>query len=835
MGWLITFSLMEFIRKLTDLDKDDIALAGGKGANLGELNKAGVPVPPGFVITTAAYDLFITSNRLVEAITENLHHSSTIRDAFCMAPLQVQIEQAVVAAYQDLGQGAVAVRSSATAEDLPEAAFAGQQDTFLNIIGKEALLDAVRQVWASLWTERAIAYRDRLGIDHRKVKLAVVVQRMAEAEFAGVMFTANPVTGTRHEIVIEANPGLGEAVVSGLVTPDHFELRKQRGRWIITRRQSGRREVMISAKPGGGTEHVETPIAVQLPDTALMILARLGEKIQQFFGAPQDIEWVWTGKTIFIVQSRPITALPEPLPRQGRISRLLSGVIAEIIPARPLPLEAVMIDMLVEYFLKPFFRLMGLKYPAAEDLLVVRDGVPVRITGHVSMGLRPGLLLAPFRLVQSALRYDPLHWQDDPAVAKALAAIRTLEKQNLAGLPPDNLVKKVGEARDIFSYFMEVRIHYLPRVLLAMVILRLLLALTGSKACWGTLLFSGIDTTVTRMNRALEELASQIRSNPTLADLFTHCDAKELLRALDTRKDGQDFLHTFYAFLDEYGYREVGGTFLISQPIWKDAPEVVLGILQSLLVSAQPQVTPRAFSWEEARDEILVKPFLRPFRAVFMASLNTARRFHEIREDTRFYAMMAMPVLRRMFLAAGWHLCEIGIMNRSDDVYWLTWHELEAVLKDFPPSPADIDRLRTLIARRKVIYEELKNLPFVDPRLFRITGVSHGAALVGMPGSPGAAEGVVRVIHSSAEFGKLRAGDVLVAPYTNPAWTPLFQRAVAVVVDSGGAMSHAAIVAREYGIPAVMGTTDGTVKLKDGDRIRVDGTLGQVFILPTKQ
>jgi phosphoenolpyruvate synthase/pyruvate phosphate dikinase len=291
-----------FVVPLEQLGRDNLARAGGKGANLGELIRAGFPVPDGFVVTTAAYDRFAAHNRLGETIPRALREEqgsgATIRAIFEKAPIPPEIERNILATYHELGEDPVAVRSSATAEDLPEAAFAGQQDTFLNILDEQALLDSVRRCWASLWTDRAIAYRNRQKIDQQTVKLAVVVQRMVPAEIAGVLFTANPVTGARDEVVIDANPGLGEAVVSGLVTPDHSVLRKRRWGWSIAERRPGRREVIVQARSGGSTKHVKGSSITdvpELPDRALRRLARLGAAIQRHFGRPQDVEWAWAG------------------------------------------------------------------------------------------------------------------------------------------------------------------------------------------------------------------------------------------------------------------------------------------------------------------------------------------------------------------------------------------------------------------------------------------------------------------------------------------------------------------------------------------------------------
>ncbi|HEU5430926.1 MAG TPA: PEP/pyruvate-binding domain-containing protein, partial [Thermomicrobiales bacterium] len=327
---------------LRRVGKGDLTRAGGKGANLGELIRGGFPVPAGFVVSTAAYDRFVAANHLaglVPAALREANGGATLRAAFERAPIPPAVERAVAAAYRALGSGPVAVRSSATAEDLPDAAFAGQQETFLNIDGERELIDAVRACWASLWTDRAIAYRQRQAIEQETAKLAVVVQRMAPAAAAGVMFTANPVTGARDEIVVDANPGLGEAVVSGLVTPDHFVLAKGSGRIKAARR--GRREAIVRALPGGGTAQVAGDAASghpALPRPALRELARLGAAIERHFGRPQDVEWTWNGDRFFIVQARPITALPEP--RRGASDRRARlDVAAELFAIRPYPFD----------------------------------------------------------------------------------------------------------------------------------------------------------------------------------------------------------------------------------------------------------------------------------------------------------------------------------------------------------------------------------------------------------------------------------------------------------------------------------------------------------------
>ena len=417
-----------FVVLLERLGRDDLVRAGGKGANLGELIRADFPVPDGFVVTTAAYDRFVTHNRLGNtialALREEEGSGASIRTALEGAPIPPEIERNILAAYHELGEGAVAVRSSATAEDLPEAAFAGQQDTFLNISDEQVLLDSVRRCWASLWTDRAIAYRDRQGIDQQTVKLAVVVQRMVAAEVAGVLFTANPVTGARDEVVVDANPGLGEAVVSGLVTPDHFVLRKRWWGWSIVERRPGRREVIVRGRSGGNTEHVDgsadTDVPV-LPDRALRRLVRLGVAIERHFERPQDVEWAWAGGKPFILQARPITVLPEPTPRPSKQQQRMAGIVAEMLPVRPYPLEVTTwgFPLLHSAMFRPVFAVVGLRFPSFQQQFDEEDGVVVRFRGGELLRPTPGILLAPVRLLRLARRYDVAHWRADPLLAEA--------------------------------------------------------------------------------------------------------------------------------------------------------------------------------------------------------------------------------------------------------------------------------------------------------------------------------------------------------------------------------------------------------------------------------
>ena len=329
---------MEFVMSLRDLDREDVAIAGGKGANLGELVRAGLQVPDGFLVTTEAYARVV--NLLDLKIADGVAGGDgvAIRASVEAAAMPADIQAAIADAYTALGSGPVAVRSSATAEDLPGAAFAGQQDTYLNIIGEAAVLDAVRRCWGSLWTDRAIAYRDRIGIEQAEVKIAVVVQRMINAEIAGVMFTADPVSGDRKTILVDASRGLGEAVVSGLVTPDHYVLDDTGN---VRDFQQGRREVVIRSAAAGGVvrEAGGTEDAQSLSDSVLAELAQLGTTIARQFGRPQDIEWAYADRRVWLLQARPMTALPPPPLKLNARQRVLGSVLLDYVPVRPYPID----------------------------------------------------------------------------------------------------------------------------------------------------------------------------------------------------------------------------------------------------------------------------------------------------------------------------------------------------------------------------------------------------------------------------------------------------------------------------------------------------------------
>ncbi len=581
---------MTQVTELRMVGRDDLALAGGKGANLGELLRTGFPVPDGFVITTDAY----------AAVAEGLGADTGTRAALESASIPDELRAAIVEAYRRLGGGPVAVRSSATAEDLPGAAFAGQQDTFLGVLGESALLDAVRRCWGSLWTERAVAYRAKLGIPPDEVRIAVVVQRMVEAEFAGVLFTANPVSGDRGQVVIEASAGLGEAVVSGLVTPDHYVLD---ARGSLREFSPGRREVVLRSATGGGvsraTDDRDSPGAQRLDDAVLAELARLGTEVAAHFGRPQDIEWASADGRVRLLQARPMTAVPPPPVRLNWIQRRLASVLLEYVPVRPYPMDmSTWVPHGPAGLMAKVTESVGL-HGIFEDFLREADGVVYQLV-PATPRLTPKSLTAPVRLVARAWRHDPACWTADPRFAEFRRQVRGLAELDLAAMSWTDLIRLPRRIFAVVAPVADLRIDYLPRTGLALLRLFAVLKLLGRSGLMREVIL-GASTRTEDANRALAGLAEKVRRNSRLRSAIADRDPAKL------REFGV-FRHELAEFLAEYGHRETATPLLVSPPTWGEAPETVLSLVKLLAERPPTPATDRA---EQALARLCTHPLLR--------------------------------------------------------------------------------------------------------------------------------------------------------------------------------------------------------------------------------
>jgi pyruvate,water dikinase len=472
---------------------------------------------------------------------------------------------------------------------------------------------------------------------------------------------------------------------------------------------------------------------------------------------------------------------------------------------------------------------LGSAAPSFAEMWVEEEGVVTRLAGWPEFRVNPGLLLVLPRLIALAIRYDPRDWRAGPILAGVLQDVRALEARDPRSLSWQQLLDLIREGLAIPFDVVELRRRYFPRTILAMGALRLILGRIGRPDLFGQLL-SGVDNKTLEANRGLEALATNISADSALSAIFATHDGAGLAHALVQDPAGRAFRQRLDGFLAHYGHRELGSPLLVSQPTWRDAPEAVLGMLKGL-AQAERNPTPGIPGWERARDDVLAHA---PFRwglprQIFLTILAEARCFPALREDTHFYMTMPMPVIRRALLEIGRRLVDAGILATPEDLFHLRLEELEPLASSWPPDRHTVDALRETVQQRSARRAQLANTPLLDMKAPPAAEPVGEALLAGTPASPGIAEGPVRIITGPAEFGTLAPGEILVAPYTLPAWTPLFAHAAAVVVDAGSAMSHAAIVAREYGIPAVMGTGDGTRRVRNGQRVLVDGARGLVF------
>jgi phosphohistidine swiveling domain-containing protein len=843
----------ELVRPLGSLRAGDGALAGGKGANLGELIAAGFPVPDGFALTTDAYRLAAQAAAVDPA--DPVASSERLRTTEPPAA----VARVALDAYHALGGGPVAVRSSATAEDLAGASFAGQQDTFLGIVGDEALLDAVRGCWASLWNERAVAYRRANGVDDAGLALAVVVQCMVDAVASGVMFTADPISGRRGRVVIEAAPGLGEAIVSGSVDPDRAIVEAATGA-IIERRIAGDRPA--------------------LDDARIQELAALGVRAEQHFGSPQDLEFALDrSDRVWLVQSRPITTLfpLPPLPDDGagdpRIYLSVNVIQGYFEPITPMGIQAFRLlgasvaaafgrpmddpvagpPVLVEAASRAFVdatgafrnpvgrvalqRLMEVGEARIADVLRMLDADPrfavgsgsrprtVRlVAGAVARSGIPRsvlrLLRRPDVMRERYLRdFERLAAVFAPASASAMERIDAFERL-FRTLPPRLLPRLVGMvAAGQVSYLAARR-------------------LIGSRATEDELravLRAAPHNPTTEMDLALWRLAVDSGNDPTTRQMIAERPAAELAAAYRTGGLPAPFQHALSSFLDRYGFRGIG-EIDIGVPRWADDPTHIIGAVANYLRLDDAALAPDAQFARGAREaEAMVQTLLSrvhgPRRWILRALLLRTRSLVGMREVPKFQLVrLVLGRGREQLQAVGEELVGTGRLAAPDDVFFLTLPELRRAVAG--------DDLGPTVAERRVTYERERARRHI-PRVLLSDGtdveatlppVEGGAGLRGSPASPGRVTGPARVIRSP-HGARLEPGEILVAPSTDPGWTPLFLTAGGLVMEMGGVMSHGAVVAREYGIPAVVGVAGATDRIATGDRVTVDGSAGVVSLV----
>ena len=866
----------EYVIALDD-PRATLEVAGGKGASLARLVAAALPVPDGFHVTTQAYQEFVDESDLQPRILAVLEPvdpsrpatleaaSQAIRELFSQAEIPAAIAGAVAQAYASLaGQGPyVAVRSSATAEDLPALSFAGQQETYLNVRGAADVLAAVRRCWASLWTARAIGYREWNGIEQSSVRLAVVVQLLVPAEAAGILFTANPVTGARDQATISASWGLSEAVVGGLVTPDTLVVDKATG--DVLTRETADKQVM-TVRVDGGTEERPVPEELQgapvLDDEQAGELVQLGVQIEQLYERPMDIEWTLVDGRFGIVQARPITALPEPeappvtdWPMPDPKGHYMRASIVDLMPDPLTPLFATMglsaINAALGRLMVEMFHAPAESIP--ENLMMTINGYAyedVSFTPKQLLVLLIKMLPALPRMFREAVP----HWRE-VAHPRYNETVALWQAKSLQDLSATELLTGTQEVVDVAADHLTSLMTSTmgPSAGSEGLFTRVYERLIKRPDDPSTLTFLlGFDNIPLQAEKALYDLAQWCQERPPLADYLVGMRSEEIIARLEGDQvppgPGADYWHEwqrrFRGHLERYGYSIYTLDFGEQLPL--DDPAPLLEMIK-LFVAGQgknPHERQQVFAERREAAVAAARARLKGIRRwAFEKSYGWASSLVPLREDGINEIGLGYPLLRRMLREIGSRFVAAGAVAEVDDIFWLEADQVEqvvAALKEGSP----LSDFRDQVAERKAAWRAAKRVtpPPQIPYKAKYMGISTdsympvsaddqtGDTLKGTGTSPGRVTAPARVLHGPEDFDQMVPGDILVARITTPAWTPLFAMAAGVVTDVGGPLSHGSIVAREYGIPAVMGTGVGTKRIRSGQVIRVDGTEGVVVL-----
>ena len=905
-----------------------LAIVGGKGTNLAKLMRGGFAVPPGFFVTTAAYHAFVSANQINDRILSLARSvtpddsiafeqvSKEIRALFSQSEMPGNIASAITSAYVALsaiayrdnvqaagvlsqprasvpwlGQPlAVAVRSSSTAEDLPDLSFAGQQETFLNVVGAEAVCQAVQTCWGSLWTARALSYRARHNIGPDALALAVVVQQMIASESSGVLFTANPLTESRNETIIEASFGLGEAIVSGEVEPDRYVVNSQE--WRITARKLGTKAISVVPLALGGTERLTQDNAHRqaLSDEQILELAKTAHRVAGHFGAPQDIEWAWADGRWHFLQSRPITSL-YPLPtRLHRADDLrvyfswnaLQGIME---PLSPMGRAALRMfaegihpgfnQLVVEAGGRLFTDVTG---PARDKRL---RKILLGWIGRFDPAAQRALirLIAEGRMAPKRRAAQPQRRRLSlrrlkayPKMMKGLFKARPLVTRILTALlRPDEVrarsfntaeaylahVKRdAGQCVDLSTCLTALECSMkgvparifaptVPAIVLGVVIMsfveKWLARWCGLKPGASLQLMRGLPGNVTlEMDLELWALAQNIRANQSVFRLMRALPVERLLADYCRRQLPQPAQIALEEFLEKHGMRGVAEVDL-GRPRWRDDPSFIMHTLHGYLQLEDLTLAPDAAFQRSAElaESLRARHVagVRKMRGGFLrarvldGAIRRMRRFGALREIPKLYLSKILDTYRLLFLERGRELTARGVLAAAEDIFFVPLDDLRRFV-----SGAALDLKEVVDAERALYNRECarKQIPRLllstGEAIYEDAGEASADDLIGDAVSPGVVEGYVHVVLNPHSV-RLAPGEILVCPSTDPGWTPLFLTAGGLVMELGGLVSHGSVVAREYGIPAVVGLSQATRRLRTGQRVRLDGSTGRVTVL----
>jgi len=849
-------------------------LAGGKGANLGELaNIQGIMVPDGFCVTTEAYKAITEYNQELNALLHELAHiktgdrdkinelSADIRRVIESIPIPPDIAEDITAQlYAVDGEAAYAVRSSATMEDLPGASFAGQQDTYLNIIGKESVLQHISKCWASLFTTRAVMYRLQHGFDHSRVYLAVVVQQMVFPQAAGILFTADPVTGNRKVLSIDAGFGLGEAMVSGQVSADNYSVRNG----SITDKRISNKRLAIYALKEGGTREQEIEPGLQdrqaLTDEQILQLEHIGRTIEAHFACPQDVEWCLADGVFHIVQSRPITTLypiPEVSDQEDHVYVSVGHQQMMTDPIKPLGLSLFQLTAF-----RPMFTAGGrlfvdiaphLASQAGRDMMLdtlgrseplIKDALLTLIARSGFISSLPGEGQQPGK---SNKRMPPyMETEDDPAI------VADLIRNSVASIVSLQQSIRLIPGNELFDFILQ-DIQQLKKILFDPQSFSVIMAAMdasawinenmsewlGEKNAADTLSQSVPGNITSQMGLALLNVADVIRPYPEVINYLQQVIDDSFMDKLDRFDGGRETHDAIDTYLRQYGMRCVG-EIDITKTRWCESPAILVPMILSNIRNFEAGAA--ASKFEQGRQEALDKERDLLSRLLLLPDgvqkadetkrkISLLRNFIGYREYPKYGMISRYLVYKQALMNEAQRLQQDGIINEAQDVYYLTFEEFREAVHTHK-----LDK--QVISARKEEYKLYEKLS--PPRLMTsdgeiITGKYNredipAGAIAGLAVSSGIVEGRARII-LNMEGAYLEEGDILVTRFTDPSFTPLFVSIKGLVTEVGGLMTHGAVIAREYGLPAVVGVEHATMFIKDGQMIRVNGTDGYVEII----
>jgi phosphoenolpyruvate synthase/pyruvate phosphate dikinase len=852
-----------YVLGLQDIDQTKLSVVGGKGANLGELNKIeGIRVPDGFCITTAAFNKIIEETSMFNQLLDQLsllkvadrdkisELSGAMRRVIEGAPIPPDIEEEITSRLSRLGEeNAYAVRSSATAEDLPTASFAGQQDTYLNVIGIGAILEHISKCWASLFTERAVIYCLQNGFDHRKIHPAVVVQKLVFPQAAGILFTADPVTGNRKVLSIDASFGLGEALVSGLVNADTYKVRNGK----VIHKKISRKKLAIYAIQDGGTREQELKPEQQhsqaLTDEQILQLERLGRKIEAYFGRPQDIEWCLADDTFYIVQSRSITTLypiPEANDQENCVyvsvghQQMMTGPMKPLrlsffLLITPAPMRTAGGRLFVDVthmLASPVSRknvidALGQSDPLIKDALmtIIERGDLIKLLSDDKNVESPGKGNMNMLPADSAA-------QIENNLKTVFASIKNCQRSI------EELKQKIQtkSGSDLFDFILEdipqlKKFLFDPRMGVIMAAMDACVWINekmeewlGEKNAADTLSQSVPRNITAEMGLALLDVADVIRPYPEVIEYLQQVKDDSFLEELVQYTGGQEAQAAINGFLKKYGMR-CSGEIDITKTRWSEKPITLVPMILSNIKNFAPNASQQKFGQGrrvalEKEKELLERLHRLPDGEEKVKEtkrmIDLIRNFIGYREYPKYGMVSRYFVYKQALLQEAERLVQAGVIQEKEDIYYLTLTELHEVVRTHKLE-------YQIISERKDQYKLYEKL--TPPRVITSDGETiageykrdnlPAGALVGLPVSSGVIEGRARVI-LSMEDANLEAGDILVTVFTDPSWTPLFVFIKGLVTEVGGLMTHGAVIAREYGLPAVVGIENATKLIKDG-------------------